>query len=141
MPQDTRVLRLAAEIRCLGQATEFAREGARAAGLPEVRWGQVDLVVEEIFVNIATYAYRGGKGEVEMQYEASPGMLEVELADQGEEYDPLTLREPNLPATLAERAVGGLGIFLVRQMADSVEYRREAGWNRLRFRMEAAPET
>lgn len=135
------MLRLAAEVGALGRATEFAREGAQQAGLPEDRCGQLDLVVEEIFVNIASYAYSGTTGEVELRYEATPGRLEVELADRGEEYDPLTLREPNLPATLEERPVGGLGIFLVRQMADSLEYRREDGWNRLRFRMEAAPES
>lgn len=136
-----RVVRLEANLARLGEATAFARDGAREAGIPEARWDHLDLVVEEIFVNIASYAYRGGEpGEVEVSCAApEPGVLEVELADHGEEYNPLTLREPNLPVSLDERSVGGLGIFLVRQMTDALEYRRENGWNRLRFRISPTP--
>lgn len=135
------VRRMAAELASLGQAREFAREGARAAGLPEERWEQVVLVLEEIFVNIASYAYAEGQsGEVEIRCESpEPGVLSVEVADRGAEYNPLTMKEPSLPATLEERAVGGLGLYLVRQMTDALEYRRDEGWNRLRFEMKAMP--
>jgi serine/threonine-protein kinase RsbW len=120
---------------------EFALEGARAAGLPERRWEHVALVVEELFVNISSYAYaEGQRGEVEIRCETPErGVLSVEVADRGTEYNPLTRLEPNLPARLEDRAVGGLGIFLVRQLTDALEYQRDDGWNRIRFRMKAMP--
>ena len=133
--------RLAADLASLGEATEFALEGARAAGLPEECCEQVALVVEEIFVNVSTYAYpQGQTGDVEIRCDtAQQGVLYVEVSDRGVEYNPLMRQEPNLTARLEERAVGGLGIFLVRRMTDALEYRRDDGWNRLSFRMNASP--
>lgn len=132
-------LSLAADLASLESALEFARRGAATAGLPEECWAHVDLVVEEIFVNIVRYAYSAGApGEVEISYSVpQPGLLSVEIADQGAEYNPLTLREPNLPGSLNERPVGGLGVFLVRRLTESIDYQREGGWNRLRFGISA----
>lgn len=140
MACDAQAIRLAADLASLGEAAEFVREGARAAGLTEDRWEQLALVVEEIFVNIASYAYpEGERGEVEIRYETpEQGVLCVEVADRGAEYNPLARPEPELPATLEQRAVGGLGIFLVRQLTDALDYRRDDGWNRLRFQIRAA---
>jgi anti-sigma regulatory factor (Ser/Thr protein kinase) len=115
--------------------TEFARLGARAAGLPEACWEQLDLVIEEIFVNVVRHAYAGGAaGPAEVSYHVPrPGLLSVEISDQGPAYNPLTRREPKLPPTLDERQIGGLGVFLVRRLTESVEYQRDGDWNRLRF--------
>ncbi len=134
---------LAADLGSLGSAIEFARCGAVAAGLPEDCWGHLDLVVEEIFVNVVRYAYSAGtRGVVELTYSIpKPGLLNVEIADQGAEYNPLTLREPNLPDSLNERSVGGLGVFLVRQLTESLDYRRDGEWNRLRFGISAVSST
>jgi serine/threonine-protein kinase RsbW len=139
MPDANPRLRLAADLASLDSATEFARGGAVAAGLSEDCWGHLDLVVEEIFVNVVRYAYSPeATGVVELTYcVPKPGLLSVEIADQGAEYNPLTLREPNLPGSLNERSVGGLGVFLVRQLTESVDYRRDGGWNRLRFGISA----
>jgi serine/threonine-protein kinase RsbW len=139
MPDANPRLSVAADLASLESATEFARGGAAAAGLPENCWGHLDLVVEEIFVNVVRYAYSAGTpGVVEVTYcVPRPGLLSVEIADQGAEYNPLTLREPNLPGSLKERSVGGLGVFLVRQLTESLDYRREGGWNRLRFGISA----
>jgi len=135
-----RVRRLAADLRSLSQATEFALEGARAAGLPAERMEHVALMVEEIFVNIASYAYAEGQsGIVEIRCETpEQGVLCVEVADRGAEFNPLTLPEPDLPPAIERRAVGGLGMFLVRRLADVLEYQRDDGWNRLRLRITAA---
>lgn len=139
MPDANPSLRLAADLASLESATEFARLGAVAAGLPEDCWGHLDLVVEEIFVNVVRYAYSpGANGIVELSYcVPQTGLLSVEIADQGAEYNPLTLREPNLPGALKERSVGGLGVFLVRRLTESLDYRRDGGWNRLRFGISA----
>jgi len=140
MPDTTPSLTLVAELASLESATEFARCGAVAAGLPEDCWGHLDLVVEEIFVNVVRYAYNPGTaGVVELTYSVPrPGLLSIEIADRGAEYDPMTLREPNLSCALNERSVGGMGVFLVRQLTESLDYRRDGGWNRLRFGISAA---
>jgi anti-sigma regulatory factor (Ser/Thr protein kinase) len=134
------VLRIAAESSALERVRAFVRSGGRAAGFSAERLDELDLVVEELFVNVTRYAYQeGGSGVVEFRYSLpAEGLLWVEIADQGRAYNPLTLADPDLSGSLAERSVGGLGVFLVRQFAQALSYRRDEGWNRLQFEMEAA---
>jgi anti-sigma regulatory factor (Ser/Thr protein kinase) len=141
MSHNPQVRRFPADLASLSQASDFARDSARAAGLPEERSEQVVLIVEEVFANIASYAYAEGQtGEVEIRCEAvERGVLRVEVADRGAAHNPLTQPEPNLSATLQQRPVGGLGIFLVRQLTQSLEYRRDDGYNRLQFVVKARP--
>ena len=124
---------LSAEAASLGPATEFVRKGAIEANLPESRIGELDLVVEEILMNLSRYAYpEGAPGNVTVTYSVpAPGMLSVEFADQGREFDPLTASPPDLTLDLSGRPTGGLGIFLIKSFADSLTYSREEGWNRL----------
>lgn len=124
------LLRLAADEGLLAQATAFLRTGGEAAGLPEGRLGELDLVVEELFVNVARYS---GAGVVELRYVTGAGELEAEIADNGRPFDPLTRAEPDLDIPLEKRQVGGLGIFLVRRMTRAMSYERDAEWNRIRF--------
>ena len=94
----------------LRAATEFVRTGAREANLPEARIGELDLLIEEIFMNTCCHAYQDGR--------------------QG-------VVPPNLTLNLGSRAIGGLGIFLVKELASSLSYRRDRGWNRLTFGISA----
>jgi serine/threonine-protein kinase RsbW len=130
-------LRLEAAVDSLQPATEFVRLGAMAAGWSVDRLGEVDLIVEELFMNVARYAYpEGVKGLVEIHWWVPrTGVLAVELADQGAPFDPLSKEAPDLTLPLEERPIGGLGLFLVRRMTSALEYRREGDWNRLRFEM------
>ena len=139
VPGDTRSLRLAANTACLHAAMEFVRTGAREAGLPETRIGELDLVIEEIFVNVCRYAYPDGRqGVVTLAYSIpAPGELRVEVADQGAEFNPLAAAPPDLTLNLECRPIGGLGIVLVKTLAPSLAYRRDSGWNRLTFGISA----
>jgi anti-sigma regulatory factor (Ser/Thr protein kinase) len=133
-------LRLIAAMDALPEALEFVRGEAREAGVPDGMLGQLDLIVEELFVNVAMYAYRGqALGRVELSC-TSPtrGTLAVQIADQGREYDPLGQPVPYLSDQLAERKAGGLGVHIVKQWTKALEYRREAGWNRVCFEISAA---
>jgi anti-sigma regulatory factor (Ser/Thr protein kinase) len=102
---------------------------------------ELDLLVEEIFMNIERHSYpEDADGVVSVMYSVpGPGELTVEFGDQGMEFNPLAARPPNLALDLDQRRAGGLGVFLVKEFADSLSYRREHGWNRLTFGISAKP--
>ncbi len=134
-------LTLVGKAESLGPATEFVRKGAREANLPESRMLELDLLIEEILVNICRYSYpEGDPGTVILTYSIpEAGELTVEVGDQGVEFDPLKASPPDLTLDLAQRPVGGLGIWLLKSLARSLSYRREQGWNRLTFAISANP--
>lgn len=140
MPR-TQSLTLSAKTESLGAVTRFVREGAREANLPEERMDELDLLVEEIFMNIARHAYpEGAAGMVSVVSSViAPGELVVEFGDQGVAFDPLAVGPPDLASDLDQRRAGGLGVFLVKELADSLSYRREQGWNRLTLGISAKP--
>lgn len=141
MPRIPQSLTLLAKAESLGPATEFVRKGAREANLPESRIGELDLLIEEILMNVARYAYPAdAPGIVTVSYSIPlPGELALEVGDQGVEFDPLKANPPDLTLDLAQRPIGGLGILLLHSLAKSLTYRREEGWNRLRFGIAANP--
>ena len=118
---------------------EFLRTGALEAGLPEARILNLDLLIEEIFMNVCRHGYPDGEeGVVTLTYSVpAPGQLSVEVADQGVEFNPLTAEPPGLTSNLESRPIGGLGIFLVKTLAPFITYRRDRDWNRLTFGMSA----
>jgi anti-sigma regulatory factor (Ser/Thr protein kinase) len=134
-------LTLTANPESLGPVTEFVRKGAREANLPELHIRQLELLIEEILVNIWRYAYpEGVPGMVMVTYSVPrPGEMDLEVGDQGVEFDPLTAVPPDLTLDLSRMPVGGLGIHLLRSFARSLNYRRQQGWNRLSFGISATP--
>lgn len=130
---------MVADTTSLRTAMEFVRTGAQEASLPEARIGQLDLLIEEIFMNVCFYAYPDGRqGVVTLTYSVpAPGELSVEVADQGAEFNPLAAAPPDLTLNLESRPIGGLGISLVKALAPSITYRRDRDWNRLTFGISA----
>jgi serine/threonine-protein kinase RsbW len=135
LPGTSQSRTLSAGPESLVPVTEFIRTGASEANLPELQIRQLELVVEEILVNIWRHSYpEGAPGKVTISYSVPRlGEMEVEVGDQGVEFDPLTADAPDLTLDLAQRPVGGLGIFLLKSFARSLRYRRHEGWNRLSF--------
>jgi len=130
-----RRLSLPASLSSLQAFLEFAHAGADAAGLTETDRDQLDLVLEELLVNVARYAYQPGTGDVEMAYAVeSDGKLLLQIADKGSTFNLLEQDQPDLSGPLEDRPVGGLGIFLVRELVDSLTYSREQGRNTVSFR-------
>jgi serine/threonine-protein kinase RsbW len=130
---------MAANTASLRDAVAFIRTGALEAKLPEGRIGELDLLIEEIFMNVCGHAYPdGSQGIVILTYSVpAPGELTVEVADQGAEFDPMTAASPDVTLNLEERPIGGLGILLLKTLAPSITYRRDRDWNRITFRMSA----
>ena len=97
---------------------------------------QIDLAVEEIFVNIAHYS---GAADAEIscsfttdeQSENGSGVLEVSFSDSGVPFNPLAKPDPDITLSAEERDIGGLGIFLTKKFMDSVEYEYSDGKNKL----------
>ena len=83
---------------------------------------QIDLSVEEIFVNIASYAYREEPGKAEVSVECNNGEITIVFKDNGKPYNPLEKPDPDVTLSAEEREIGGLGIFLVKKNMDDVSY-------------------
>ena len=94
---------------------------------------QLRIAVEELYVNVTLYAYPGGDGWAEMRGSVEDGVATFKLIDGGRPFDPLAKEDPDIMLSGEERGIGGLGIFLCKQMMDSIEYRYEEGCNILRM--------
>ena len=94
---------------------------------------QIDVAIEEIFVNIAHYAYPSGDGEAVIQIESDETNKTVSITfiDQGTPYDPLKNADPDITLAAEDRPIGGLGVFMVKKSMDDVSYEYKDNSNRL----------
>ena len=93
---------------------------------------QIAIAVEEIFVNIAHYAYRPDVGDATIRCQVSTQgqpQITIEFLDSGKPYDPLKNDEPDTTLPAEERRIGGLGIFMVKRLMDTVQYEYRDGKN------------
>lgn len=97
---------------------------------------QLEVAVEEIFINIASYAYEPdtGSAEINIRIEEDPRAVLIRFADSGMPYDPLAKEDPDVTLPASERRIGGLGIFIVKKSMDEMTYRYENGQNILTLR-------
>ena len=95
---------------------------------------QTQLALEELVTNVIDYGFREGGSILEIQIASSPESLEIHLTDDAWPFNPLSdAPEANVDASLEDRAIGGLGVYLVRNMMDALHYAREDGKNHLRM--------
>ncbi|MCR5025670.1 MAG: ATP-binding protein [Lachnospiraceae bacterium] len=95
---------------------------------------QIDVCVEEIFVNIANYAYTPGEGEAVIRVEVlDPRALSITFKDKGVPYNPLAKEDPDITLSADERPIGGLGIFMVKKSADDISYEYKDDQNILTY--------
>ncbi len=99
----------------------FSRD-LKDGGCPDEKIELIRICAEEIFVNIASYAYPEKEGSVQIEEEVLDGSIHIMFADEGVPYNPLEKDDPDITASAQERAIGGLGIFMVKQMADDLRY-------------------
>lgn len=120
-----------AEIGSIEAVTERVDALLEGAGCPIRARMQIDIAIDELFSNIARYAYAGEPGDVRVLAEAGPGEAEITFADTGRPFDPLSREDPDVTLSAEERQVGGLGIFMVKKSMDEVRYARVGDENRL----------
>lgn len=101
---------------------------------------KIRLSIEEAVENVVRYAYEDGCGwlEVGTDLDDKDLMLTVILKDAGVKFNPLEMAEPDLTASAEDRKIGGLGIFLCKQMMDVVDYKYENGCNVLTMKKKVA---
>ncbi len=109
----------------------FVDENLETVGCTMKSQMQIDIAVEEIFVNICKYAYHPDKGRAVVRVEVSdePVQVKITFIDHGKPYDPLLKDDPDVTLSADEREIGGLGIFMVKQTMDAVEYEYKDGSN------------
>ena len=120
-----------ASLESIPEITGWVDQLLTKAGCTVKARRQIDVALDEILSNIARYAYpeKEGSMTVEIDMDEETGMLSLTFRDEGVPFDPLAKEEPDVTLGVRERAVGGLGIFLVKKMMDEVIYRREGKQN------------
>lgn len=116
----------------LCEVQKFVEKCLKGCGASPKALAQLELIVEEIFINISSYAYHPpGSGEVQISCEVEKDVMKVVIVfeDEGPEFDPLEADEPDTTVDIRERSPGGLGIFLVKRCVDGISYRRDGGRN------------
>lgn len=109
--------------------TRFLRDFWSAKALPTDGSLPFELALEEVFMNVVMHGAPGGRARVEVSLRLADGRLAMTIADDGPPFDPLSLPPPDVTVGLSERQIGGQGVFLMRRMMDTVEYRREGARN------------
>ena len=90
---------------------------------------KIDMCAEEVYANIEFYAYKNRNGDIEVKMHKSDNKVTIEFADSGTPYNPLERPDPNINLPPEERPVGGLGIYMIKQMSDEITYRYENSKN------------
>ena len=124
-------LELEAKVENLSEVLAFVDEQLEAADCPMKIQMQIDIAVEEIFVNIAHYAYNPevGTAIVRVEVLGDPPAVDITFIDKGIPYDPLAKADPDVTLSAEERQIGGLGIFMVKKSMDDVKYTYLDGHN------------
>ena len=117
----------------LEKALLFIDERLGELGCPAKTQMQIDVAVEELFVNVAHYAYAPETGKITLRFQSSDDPLRavITFIDGGTPYDPLSKPDPDVTLSADERPIGGLGIFMVKKSMDDVRYEYKDGQNTL----------
>lgn len=111
---------------------EWIQTFSQAVGLSNAAQNAFDLALVEWLTNVISYAYDDSQGhEILLRFfqGPEPGQAQAEIRDDGKEFNPLKLPTPDVNAPLEDRPIGGLGIHLIRQLMDRVDYRRDGNVN------------
>lgn len=123
-------LKLAAKVENIATVTDFIVSYLEKISCPPKQQVQIDVAIDEIFGNIANYAYDGHEGDVTVRVEShEESNVEITFIDSGVPYNPLEKEDPDVTLSAEERKIGGLGIFIVKKTMDDMIYKYEDGKN------------
>ena len=129
-------LTLAATVENIETVTEFVNAQLELMDCPIKAQMQIDIAIDELFGNIAHYAYNTEVGSATVRIEVSEAPLAVIITfiDNGVPYDPLGKDDPDITLSAEEREIGGLGIYMVKQSMDEITYEYKDGQNILKIK-------
>ena len=127
---------VAATVENIETATDFVNEQLEALDCPMKAQMQIDIAIDELFGNIAYYAYNPEVGEATVRVEVTEDPLAVVITfiDKGVPYDPLAKADPDTTLSAEEREIGGLGIYMVKKSMDDITYEYKDGQNILKIK-------
>ncbi len=127
-----------ATLESIPAITDFVDEQLEQFGCPMKAQAQIDIAIDELFSNIARYAYHPGVGPATVRVEVieTPLSVVITFIDQGVPYDPLSQADPDVTLSAEERELGGLGIYIVKKNMSEITYEYKDGRNILRIRKE-----
>ncbi len=129
-------LTIDATVENIERVTSFVDEQLEAMGCPLKAQMQIDIAIDELFGNIAHYAYNPevGPATVRVDVLQEPLSVVVTFIDNGVAYDPLAKEDPDVALSAEEREIGGLGIYMVKKSMDEISYEYKDGQNILRIK-------
>jgi len=132
--RDEVTVRLANRLEEIERLTAVIEAFTAKHQLPDAIAFAFNLSLDELVTNVILYAFPDVQEHaIDVRLRLEGGVLHAELSDDGRPFDPLSVPPPNLDAPIEERRIGGLGLHIVREMMDTLEYAREDGRNVLRL--------
>ena len=124
-------LTIAATVENIDVVIDFVNEQLEALDCPMKVQMQIDIAIDELFGNIAHYAYNPeiGKATVRVEVIEDPLAVTITFIDNGIPYDPLAKEDPDTTLSAEEREIGGLGIYMVKKSMDDITYEYKDGQN------------
>ena len=124
----------------LDEVLRFVEDALENTGCSLEDQRQIAIAVEEVFINIVSYAYKPGRGDTTLRLDVSqdPAEITITFIDHGVPFDPLAKEDPDINLPAKQRKVGGLGIFVVKNLMDDVFYEYRDGQNILTMKKKAA---
>ena len=129
-------LTIDATIKNIEQVTAFVDEQLRILDCPMKTQVQINIAIDELFGNIARYAYNPEVGSATVRVEVceDPVSVVITFIDNGMPYNPLAKEDPDVTLSLEERGIGGLGIYMVKKTMDDIMYEYKDGKNILKIK-------
>lgn len=130
-------LKFSADLEQMPKVLKFVGDELDKAGCARKARIRIEIALEEIFVNIAKYAYKNrqnGDVTVRMSFPGNEASVEITFIDGGTPFNPLEKPDPDIKLPAEKREIGGLGIWLVKEYMDMVQYHHEDGHNILTIR-------
>ena len=124
-------LTLAATLENIEAVTDFVNGALEAIDCPMKAQMQIDIAIDELFSNVARYAYAPDTGDVTVRVESSndPPAVIITFVDKGVPYNPLDKEDPDTTLSAEDRQIGGLGIYMVKKSMDDISYEYKNGQN------------
>ena len=124
------LLNITSDMRNLARVADFVADAAVKTNLTTRQSDDVQMAVDEAVTNVMEHAYAGvTDGNIAIKMRIDEKLIFVEIRDQGKEFDPKKVKKPNIKGPLAERSIGGLGVFFMKKLMDKVEFARDDAGN------------